>query len=1503
MTAFFTTVRSQGAILPPDVLQRVVDRDPTLGGLSADSYHLGGETIGEATSRAWAKLQRAWAAFGEAEARLPETDLGTSLTRERWLLLLFQELGYGRLATARAVELGGKAFPISHAWGEHTPIHLVGCRVDLDKRTPRVAGAAGSSPHGLVQEFLNRSAAHVWGFVSNGLTLRILRDNASLTRQAFVEFDLRGMFDGEVYADFVLLWLLGHQSRVEGDNPAESWLEQWSLAAREQGTRALDRLRDGVERAIEALGAGFLEHPSNQTLRERLQHGALLKEDYYRQLLRVVYRLIFLMVAEDRGLLLEPGSSEEAQRCFLEHYSLLRLRRVAQRLRGTRHCDLWQGLTVVMRGLGDDAGCSALGLPSLGSSLWARESVPDLDGGALSNRALLAAVRALAFASDVGALRPVDYRNLGAEELGSVYESLLELQPMIDVRNARFNLETVAGSERKTTGSYYTPSSLIDSLLDSALDPVLEEAASKPNPEQAILALKVCDPACGSGHFLIAAAQRIGKRLASVRTGELEPSPEEVRRAVRDVVGHCIYGVDINPMAAELCKVSLWLEAMEPGRPLSFLDHRIRVGNSLLGATPALVAAGIPDDAFVALEGDVAAIVRDLKKRNKREREGQTTLFVELRAGAETFYSRLSALASEAEAIGDDSIVDVHQQEEGYRRLSGSIEYRRARLVADAWCAAFVWRRANGGHLALTQGILHRLGHDPAFAPPDALQAIERLAEQYRFFHWHLAFPEIYRPLALGEEPTNVQAGWTGGFDIVLGNPPWERIKLQEKEWFAFRRPDIADAPNAAARRRMIIQLEQDDPALWAAWLEDSRQAEGESHFVRNSGRYPLCGRGDINTYAAFAELMRTLVHPFGRVGCIVPSGIATDEPTKFFFGDIVTRGALASLYEFENEGFFAVGQGHMVRFALVTLVGSQRRARAADFVFQAKAMHELANKDRHFSLTSADIELLSPNTGTCPIFRTGKDAEITKAIYKRLPVLVREGEPADNPWELTFATMFHLANDSGLFKTRDELESDGWQLEANIFVRGGARYLPVYEARMLHQFTHRFGDYGTLRAGEGGHVLPEVPISRLEDPDYAPLPRYWVEQGEVDSRLPASWGRRWLMGWRDITDARASARSVVAAALPRVGVGNTFPLFFPNESTEDGALELLACLNSIIFDYCARQKIGGLHLTYHILRQLPVPRPEALRQRAPWSPRESLRDWLRSRVLELVFTAADLTSCARDFGYEGLALKWDVQRRSVLRAELDAAFLHVYGLSRAEVDFILNTFPVVQREDEAMYGEYRTKRLIVERYDAIARAIETGVPYETALDPPPGDQSVAHSAPALAKRPAATAKVLPFRRLSRAPKPTERYVTAVPLLTLKAAAGSFGQVRDVEFDEWVEPANPPKLQKGMFLAQVVGRSMEPEIADGAYCLFRYVRPGSREGKVVLVQLHGYSDPETGGRYTVKRYHSEKVRDEDGGWRHARIVLRPTNPAHKAIVLQAEDEGEVKVVAELVKVL
>ncbi len=1316
--AVFTTVRSEGSILPVDLLQRVAQGDPNLNGLTPEAYNLlKTEKINEAINHSWNRLLSAWAAFKAAQEKLPEKDLGTTLTRERWLLPLFHELGYGRLLTAKAIEVNDKSYAISHGW-QNTPIHLVSFKVDLDHFMRGATGATRSSPHSLVQELLNRSESHMWGIVANGLKLRILRDNVSLTRQAYVEFDLEAMMNGEVYADFVLLWLLCHQSRVEAERPTECWLEKWSHTAQEQGTRALEQLRNGVEKAISALGSGFLAHPANHVLCEKLRSGTLSTQDYYRQLLRLVYRLLVMFVAEDRDILFHPDADSLTRERYTRYYSTARLRQLAEQRVGTRHADLFHGLRLVMEKLGSEKGCLELGLPALGGFLFSQAAIADLAGCEIANHDLLDAIRSLAFTDDRHMRRAVDYKNLGSEELGSVYESLLELHPVLHIEAATFELSTAGGHERKTTGSYYTPTSLITCLLDSALDPVLDEACAKPDPETAILNLKICDPACGSGHFLIAAAHRTAKRLAAMRTGEEEPAPEARRKALRDVVGRCIYGVDINPMAVELCKVSLWMEAIEPGKPLSFLEQHIQCGNSLLGTTPALLAKGIPDSAFEPIEGDVKKICSASKKKNKQQREGQLTLF----DPAGQPWDRLGDLATgimQLEEMGNDTVEQIQRKQEYYDKLVKSSDYLFGRLWADAWCAAFVWKKNNEFAYPITEEVFRNIEKNPYSISNWMKDEIIRLREQYQFFHWHLAFPDVFRVPTKSEVAENEQAGWSGGFDVVLGNPPWERIKIQEKEWFASRRPEIANAPNAAQRRRMISNLVHEDPTIYAAFMEDQRQATGESHLVRDSGRYPLCGRGDLNTYAIFTECMQSLIKPIGRFGCIIPSGIATDDTTKSFFKNLVNSHTLVSLFDFRNEVKLFLGIDHQVKFTLLTIAGLSTFVDKVDFAFGLYRVDDLRLEDRHFSLSAEEIVLLNPNTLTCPTFRTRRDAELTKAIYRRIPVFMREDSSEGNLWNIKFTTMFHMTNASYLFRTYEQLVSEGWMHIGNRFQKNGEIYLPLYEGKMISLYDHRFGTYEEREHGD--RELDQVLHT---DPFALPLPRYWIHSSHLPPSLKES--QKMLLVFRIIARS-TDARTGIFSLLPVVPCGSSLAVVMVNSLYDHEELWLVSCASSFVFDYVLRQKLGGPNMNFFIMKQLPILPPDYYAMPCKWDKQITLDMWVLPRTVELTYTAWDLGPFIKDYGYSHPPFRWNDERRFLLRCELDAAYFHLYGIERDDMDHILETFPIVKQRDVELYGEYRTKRVILEIYDEMRRAMETGAAYRTRLVPGPADAAVAH--------------------------------------------------------------------------------------------------------------------------------------------------------------------------------
>ena len=1319
------SIRTEGGLLPADLLARVAANDPEVPGLTLAAYHLdAGLRFGEAITRSWNRLIGAWAAFQAERAALPAGDPGTTITRERWLLPLFDELGYGRLQRATAIEITGKTYPVSHAWSA-VPIHLIGCRVALDRRTERVAGAAGQAPHGLVQELLNRSPERLWGFVSNGLSLRILRDNATLTRQAYVEFDLEAIFDGEAYADFALLWLVAHQSRVEGENPEAYWLEQWTTFAAEAGTRALDKLRAGVETAITALGGGFLGHPANGELRDALRAGALDKQDYYRELLRLVYRLLFLFTAEDRGLLLDPGADEPTERRYLDYYSTGRLRHLAERRKGSRHADLWAGLRVVLTALGSDTGAPGLGLPALGGFLFSGDACPRLDPAELANRDLLDAVRALATIEDGRVSRSVDYRNLGAEELGGVYESLLELHPELDANAGTFSLTTAGGHERKTTGSYYTPTSLITVLLESALDPVLAEAAAQPDPAAAILRLAIVDPAAGSGHFLVAAAHRIAKRLAAVRTGEAEPSPVATRTALRDVIGHCIYAVDVNPMAVELCKVSLWLEAIEPGKPLNFLDAHIKCGNSLLGTTPELVTAGIPDAAFEALTGDDTAVARGWRTRNAQERDGQQALF----AGAVDIPTQ--ALAREVrtlDVLPEETLAAVATKAARHAAYFSSTDYLRARAAFDAWCAAFVAAKTPG-EPEITTGVVRALGANPSAAPLPVRNLVEKAAADYAFFHWPLEFPAVLE---------------RGGFDVVVGNPPWDAILFREQEFFAETRPDIAQAATGAIRERLVSQLRLTDPELYQAYEVEQHRVEAIRRWAQDSGRYPLAGHGRTNTFALFAELALAITK--GRVGQILPTGIVTDDSAKRLFQYLVEESRLVSLYDFENRALLFPAVDSRARFALVT-IGPPGAAMKGTYAFLLHRVDEISDTERVISMSAADIALVSPNTRTAPTLRSKRDADLVFGCYRRFPILLNEGVGGESPWGVqTRPGLFNMTGDSHLFQSSAALEADGYRRVGNRYEADAARFAPLLEGKMFDFFDHRaasvvMSQTAAIRQGQSKSIKD----AEHEDPSVEANPRYWVSEAEVRRRA-GDWGHDWVLGWKEVTSA-TNERTLIAAILPLAGIGHKIPVILPRAEFAARTFLLGANLSTFIVDFLVRQRLSGTSLTPFTVKQLPLLAPGDYGVSLTWDVGVELADWIRRRFVELAYTANALKSLALDAGWSGAPFRWDPERRSMLRAELDAAYFHLYGLFRDDVEHVMGSFSIVRDRDEREFRAYRTKELILEAYDAMAIATRER-PFVSRLVPGPGDPAAAHP-----PRPGeAAGQWIPWADVERAP-------------------------------------------------------------------------------------------------------------------------------------------------------
>lgn len=1269
----FEALTIEGALIAPAMLAKVALREAG-GQTEADYGTPKGLTLRDEIARYFRIGQ---ALFGDlAKAAAPSSSATVKFTEA----LLRDVFGFTDFHRPGTRALHGRDYVLTlEALGGRVPIVVVPPSDDLDRASDHLpVDGRRRSAASAIQDWLNANTDALWGLCCNGERLRLVRGNASLTRPAYIDADLRQIFEADGFADFAALWLLIHASRfgASGSPAADCALERWRDAGAKEGLVVRDRLRDGVEAALLALGSGFLTE--NPALREQLQKGELSLPEYFGQLLRLIYRLIFLLVVEERGLLHAPNAPTMARRLYADGYSLSTLReRAIRRAAWDRHHDRWEGLLVTFAALAHGEPC--LGLPALGG-LFLPELMPDLGQARLSNRALMEAVYRLAWMRDEASLVPVNWRDMETEELGSVYESLLELTPRIadDGRGFVFaeGIET-GGHARKTTSSYYTPDSLVQALLNSALDPVLDRVEMEAeDAAKALLGVTVIDPACGSGHFLLAAARRIATRLARARAGGVA-SAEDFRHALRDVARNCIHGVDRNPMAVELTKVALWIETVEPGKPLGFLDANVRCGDALLGVFDLdALRQGIPNEAYSSLSGDDKETAKHFAARNRAEKRGQGALDFGNGGGSLPAPPPLAETTRALRALPEDSVEQIAEKKKRLAATQADPTRWHWRVAADLYVSAFLVPKIGGTPDSRNSVMIPTTAHVwQALAGSSVDSALvdraQNLAEASRAFHWPLEFADV-------------MAG--GGFDAVLGNPPWDVIQLVEEEYFAQRLPEIAEL-EGVARKNAIAALEKEHPSIFATYLKDKRLFEASNEFARASGRFNLTARGKINTYALFAELFLSLMGPRARAGVIVQTGIATDAMRAPFFAALVDGKRLATLFDFENRDAIFPAVHRSYKFSLLTI---GRDVKEAGFAFFLTDVAQLTDTERRFTLSPTDIARMNPNTKTAPVFRARADAELTAKIYSRVPVLAPQTGPGS----------FALEMVQNFFSTSNKVDA---QLFADAAAAGPtSEILPVLRGTMIDQFDHRAATY------EAEAELFRAPtLAELRSPNFVATSDKRVAKEKVLERLAErGWRFGWMMGWRDICRS-TDERTVIGAAFPVAGTDDTLSLLFPLEGAVPGCA-LLANLNALVLDYVAQQKVGGTHIRKYVISQFPV---------LPFSSytRADL-DFLTLRVLELTYTSHSMAPFARDLGYDGQPFGWIEDRRALLRAELDAFYARAYGLTRDELRYILDpadvrgpdypseTFRVLKNNEIGRYGEYRTARLVLDAWDRMER-------------------------------------------------------------------------------------------------------------------------------------------------------------------------------------------------------
>jgi len=1200
----------------------------------------------------WPDAAAADAVFETARTRFAEYHAALQTGSEEdvednWILPLVDALGFGRqprkaipgIDKQRLPDFLLYASPALAAAAFQSKDYYADCLALLEAKKWSVnlsregTKSKERSPQTQLRDYLSEAPSLSWGILTSGGVWRLQckRDRAS----AFFEFDLGRVLGAaqtpegvdEAKLEFRLFYALFRRAAFERGPDGVCPLDLIREEAQQFKAEVERRLRVQVFDCVEILARGFLANPAN----------ALTPEDLpaiYASCLILLYRILFVLNAEARALL-PTHPRDTASRKYYNSYGLEYVRRQLAAPEGTEYDDdsrlvldaRLHGLWTLINGKPGPPGKAdkntELNVPRYNGGLFDPARHPFLEQKQVADRFLADALRRLAYRTDGAEQVAFDYANLGERHLGSIYEGLLKHRLTLTDGDIHGDLRlTNDKGERKTSGAYYTPEDWVSYIVGHTLRPVLDGLPPSEAPDsfaEAVLRLNICDPAMGSGHFLVEAVATLAEAVAAHPTTAPRPRLQTDGQPERDASGEpvctedaklaywkrrlvesCIYGVDLNPLAVELAKLSLWLETVDRV-PLNFLDHHLRCGNSLLGTT----LAALPTYPV-------------LKKTAKTKNAGQLSLTFS--ADLADAVARAIAEIAAIEGVSTDTHGAAKEKEALWRNISETL-MPRFRHAADLWLAP--WFGADVGWLEFTTQF------DAAGKTQALYAAHQDLLESLRPFHWELEFPDVFLDDSGHRRPD-------AGFDVVVGNPPWERIKLQENEFFAGRSPAIAHAPKASDRKALIAKLPKSDPPLWAAYEAARDRAEQTQGFVHRSGFFPLMGRGDTNLYAVFAEKALELVCPTGRVGLLVPSGIATDDTTKAYFQKLVTEHRLAELLDFENKHKVFEDVDSRFKFSIILMTGANAPQPETRCGFFLHEMADLADPARVFPLTPADFALFNPNTLTCPIFRRRRDAELTRKIYETVPVLVRESPEGDiNPWGVSFLRMFDMANDSNLFETAKDLEAGGYWLGAgNVYTKGKQKYLPLYEGKMFQQYDHRAAN---IEVVEGNIHRPgqqeAISENDRKDLDFSVLPRFWVPQDKVISSLRYGDETKWQLGFKNVCSP-TNIRSMIMTALPVCGAGHSIQFVTPDIAF-GGSLRtcLLANANAFVFDYVARQKIGGVNFSYFILEQLPVIPPA--RYEDDWHG-VRLADFITQRVLELCDTAHDLKGFADDLGYTG---------------------------------------------------------------------------------------------------------------------------------------------------------------------------------------------------------------------------------------------------------------------------
>lgn len=1259
---------------------------PTRSQLSADQ---------EAAFRACVAL---WSAYS---AEL-DGDMDVSRVREKLVLPMLDLFGFALAYQRAKLPAGDRTWTVSHlGWdGPDAPPISVVAVTDLDARANRARSA-----HEELQGYLNAATAR-WGMLTNGRVLRLLRDYHHTRTRGYVEFDLAAMFEAGSYPDFLALWRLCHASRflpqtagdtapdkpdsdvggetddtdrdddtsASADAPAgqdSTLLERLHAKALTAGVAAGKRLQPQVRQAITLLANGLLD--GTPGLRDHVTANPDMGRDLYRELLTVLYRVLFLLFAEQRGML------NGANPLYDETYSLTRLRATAATGRPEpRRMDLWEGLKTTFRAFSDEDDAAALGVYPYNGFLFDLARTPLTTGGRIANTHLTRAIEALTTVTVGGTSMHVDYRNLGVEELGAVYESLLDYTlavagtATLDDDNRKVSpgeayLARIS-IERADLASFYTPTDLVELLLTRSLDPLVEQrlADAGDNPQaqvDAILDLKVIDPACGSAAILVGALDRLAYAVAKARSNPHEPLTHDLAHARREVLQSCIYGAEKDPFAAELAKVALWIHCVVPDQPLTFLDHHIVCGDSLVGWPLLNVPTRIENAAFqvTGARGPFGSRLTRALNDNKAFTAGYGDLF-------QTDTVEFTLTLPDALHGPEYTPGHVRAKSQAFRDWQASPEYAVWKQTADIWTAAHFWTEGDTHAIPTSRAYSAALDGRPD--PVIAATAATILAD-INPIHWPLAFPEIHA---------------RGGFDLVIGNPPWEQYKGEEQPFFRQHLPRIA-AMTSETRKKAIADLEHTDPALYARWKTYQSGQGRLAHFAKSSGRYTRTPN-EANTYVLFTELA---ADSSSHVGLIVKSGIATDAAQSAVWKRLVAGGRVREVLDMVNQSptgkrvFPAVAA--VERFSVLHL-GPAEPAPPEASMLNFGVDEASSNSTRPWP--RAKLRTFSPRTETLPSSGDENEIRLALELQDRFPTLDFSEDDGLNPWKLKYASLFHssASKAKGLLLRGPALESQGFTLDKDKHYRDpdGREALPVYEGQMANRWDHRartFEGYaGANRYGRKPHI-PWTNEDQHRDDQFEIEPRYWMQTHvSADRYRDVAPPGTWPIAFRDIGRSWTDRRLVRACLFPRLPATDKLPILF---APTDIAFAFLAVFNSMTFDLLARLHTPGGSLKTWILSQSAAPPPAAVHNDA----RE-----IASRLSVTSRSLGEMTGV--------WVSQWDAEARADLDARADALVAKAYGLTVAEYELVLNHFKLLERIETREVGEYRSKRLRLEAFEEI---------------------------------------------------------------------------------------------------------------------------------------------------------------------------------------------------------